>query len=102
MLFNEEDAFLLMLDIRFYDAHISWRNLFSVSSLCQGQRQFSLSGNLFDYNNILIATKKDAAQPQQISVGPKKSLLKSTDPKLFFARICKKLWETFSKTLMFL
>ena len=63
MLFNEEDAFLLMLDIRFYDAHISWRNLFSVSSLCQGQRQFSLSGNLFDYNNILITTKKDAVQP---------------------------------------
>ena len=61
MFFNEEDAFLLMLDIRL--THLSWRNLFFVSSLCQGQGQFSLPGNLFDYNNILITMKKDAAQP---------------------------------------
>ena len=52
-----------MANIRFYDAQISWRNIFTVSSPCQGQRQFSQSGNFFDYNNIWIIMKKDAAQP---------------------------------------
>ena len=51
-----------MPSIRFYDAKISWRNIFSASSLCQGQRQFSLSGKFSDYNNILITMTKDAAQ----------------------------------------
>ena len=65
-------------------------NTFSFSSLYQGQRQFSLSGNFSDYNILITMTKK-AAQPQHISVQPKKSLLKSTNHKHFFARICKKL-----------
>ena len=51
-----------MLNIRFYDAKISWRNIFSVSSVCQGQRQFSLSGNFSSYKIILIFMRKDAAQ----------------------------------------
>ena len=51
-----------MPNIRFYEAQISWRDIFPVSSLCQGQRQFSLSGNFSDYNNILIIVIKDAAQ----------------------------------------
>ena len=37
--------------------------ILSESSLCQGQRQFSLSDNFSDYNKILITLKKDAAQP---------------------------------------
>ena len=37
--------------------------IFSESSLCQEQRQFSLSDNFSDYNKILITMKKDAAQP---------------------------------------
>ena len=49
-----------MPSIRFYDAKISWRNIFSASSLCQEQRQFSLSGKFSDYNNILITMRKDA------------------------------------------
>ena len=49
-----------MPNIRFYDAHISWRNIFSVNLLSQSQRQLSLSGDLFDYNDILIIMKKDA------------------------------------------
>ena len=52
-----------MPNIRFYDSQISWRKIFSVSSLCQGQRQFSLSRNFSDYNIVLIIMKKDAAQP---------------------------------------
>ena len=52
-----------MPNIPFYEAQISWRNIFSVSSFCQGQRQFSLLDNFSDYNNILIAMKKDPAQP---------------------------------------
>ena len=52
-----------MPNIRFYDAQISWRNIFSVSSLCQGQGQFSLSGNFSDYNNISVTMKKDVTQP---------------------------------------
>ena len=52
-----------MPNIRFYDAQISWRNIFSVSSLCQGQSRFSLSGNFSDYNNILITMTEDTAQP---------------------------------------
>ena len=62
MFLIEKDGLLLTPNIRFYDAQTSWRNIFSVSSLCQRQRQFSLSGNFFDYNNILITMKKDAAQ----------------------------------------
>ena len=60
MFFNEEDSLLLMPNIRFYDAHISWRNIFSVNLLSQSQRQLSLSGGLFDHNDILIIMKKDA------------------------------------------
>ena len=52
-----------MPNIHFYEAQISWRNIFSFRSLCQGQEQFSLSENFPDYNNILITMKKDAAQP---------------------------------------
>ena len=52
-----------MPNIRFYEAQISWRNIFSVSSLCQGQRQFSLLENFSVYSNILISMKKDAVQP---------------------------------------
>ena len=61
--FNEKDGLLLMPNIHFYDAQISWRNIFSVSSFCQGQRQFSRSGNFSDYNIISVIMKKDAAQP---------------------------------------
>ena len=86
-----------MPNIRFYEAQISWRNIFPVSSLCQGQRQFSLSENFSDYNNILIIMIKDAAQHLYISVTPKKSLLKIIYPKLFLAKTCKKFWETFWK-----
>ena len=46
-----------MSNIHFYDAQISWKNILSVSSLCHGQRKFSLSGNFSDYNNILITMK---------------------------------------------
>ena len=67
-----------MPNIRFYQVQISWRNIFSVSSLYQGQRQFSLPENFSDYNNIVITMKKDVAQPYHISVKPKKSLLKNT------------------------
>ena len=102
MFFNEKDVLLLMPNICFYDAEISLRNIFSVSSLCQGQRQFSLSGDFFGYNNTLINMKKDVAQPLHMSVRPKKSLLKSTDSKFFFARIRKTFWEIFLKILMFL
>ena len=52
-----------MPNIHFYDAQISWRNIFSESSFCQGQRQFSRSGNFSDYNIISVIMKKDAAQP---------------------------------------
>ena len=52
-----------MPNIRFYDAQISWRNIFSVSSLCQGQRQSSLSRDFCDDEIIFMIMKKDAAQP---------------------------------------
>ena len=52
-----------MPNIGIYDAQISWRKIFSVSSLHQGQRHFSLSGNFSDYKITLIIMKKDAAQP---------------------------------------
>ena len=52
-----------MPNIRFHEAQVSRINIFSVSSLCQGQRQFSLSGNFSYFNNILITMKKDATQP---------------------------------------
>ena len=48
---------LLMSNIHFYDAQISWKNILPVSSLCHGQRKFSVSGNFSDYNNILITMK---------------------------------------------
>ena len=52
-----------MPNISFYDAQSFLKNIFSVSSPCHGQRQFSLPGNFSDYNNILIAMKKDTVQP---------------------------------------
>ena len=87
-----------MPNIRFSEAKISWMNIFSLSlsvSVSVGQRQFSLSDNFSDYNNILITRKKDTAHFSTF-------LLKSADLKFFFAKICKKLWEIFLKTLMFL
>ena len=69
--FNEKDGLFLMPNTRFYKTQIPWRNIFSVSSLCQRQRKFSLSENYPHYNSILIAMKKDAAQPEPISVRPK-------------------------------
>ena len=41
-----------MPTICFHDPQISWNNILSASSQ---------AGNLFDYNNILILMKKDAA-----------------------------------------
>ena len=78
--FNEKDGLLLMPNIRFCKAQIPWKNIFSVSSLCQRQRKFSLSENFPDYNNILTAMKKDAAQPEPISVRPKKVPAKKYRP----------------------
>ena len=63
VLFNEKDGLLLIPNISFYDAQSFLKNIFSVSSPCHGQRQFSLPGNLSDYNNILSAMKKDTVQP---------------------------------------
>ena len=45
--------------------------VFSLWALCQGQRQFSLSGSSLDYNIVLIIMKKDGAQHYHISVRPK-------------------------------
>ena len=74
--------------------------IFSVWVLSVRDRDSFLSASFFDNNSILINMKKDAAHPYHISARPKKFLPKSTDPKLFFARICKKNWETFLKTLI--
>ena len=63
MFLIEKDVLLFTPNIRFYGAQITWRNIFSVSSLCHGKRQFPLSRIFFDYNNILISIKKDRAQP---------------------------------------
>ena len=52
-----------MPNIGIFDAQISWRKIFSVSSLRQGQRHFSVPGNFSDYEIILIIMKKNAAQP---------------------------------------
>ena len=47
MFLIEKDVLLFTPNIRFYGAQITWRNIFSVSSLCHGKRQFPLSRIFF-------------------------------------------------------
>ena len=59
--FNEKDDLLVLPSIHFYDGQISWKKIFSVSSLSGTETVFSVR-NLSDYNIITIIMKKDAAQ----------------------------------------
>ena len=94
--FNEKDGLFMMPNNRFYKTQIPWRNIFSVSSLCQRQRKFSLSENYPHYNNILIAMKKDAAQPEPISVRLKKVPAKKYWPEILFRENLQKImWHLF-------
>ena len=42
MFFNEKNGLLLMPNTHFYDAQISWRSIFSVSSLSGTETVFSV------------------------------------------------------------